>query len=115
MKIRHIASGVIALALIAVLVPAIRAAFVKHRRSQEMAILQQIGVKMNIWSMDHEESFPCLTNESFLATLAPDETAFLSANKLTVPSGTNATVALQAQTQHGNLALYIDGSVTTQE
>lgn len=66
---------------------------------------------MSKWSMDHAETFPGLTNKSFLATLAPDETAFLTANRVVAPSGTNNFVALQAQTADGTIALYVDGSV----
>lgn len=111
MKKKHMVAGFLVVGLIALLVPAIRIAVERHRRFQDMAILQKIGLKMSTWSVHNEETFPSLTNKSFLAILAPDEAAFLKANRVTAPSETNDYLVMQAQTAHGRFALLMDGSV----
>lgn len=93
------------------LLPAIRAAVGRHRRSQDMVLLQQIGLKMQRWSVDNGEILPSMTNESFLATLGPEERAFLTTGKVTLPLGTNGFIALQVESAQGRIALFVDGSV----
>ncbi len=97
--------------VIILLVSAIRGSVERHRCNQDVATLSKIGKQMSKWAMDHGETFPNLTNKSFLATLAQNETDFLIANKVVVSSGTNSDVAVQAETANGTFALYVDGSV----
>lgn len=91
---------------IALLFPNIHKIIERHHRVQNLAIFQKIGMKINEWNLYKGESFHDLTNTEFLATLAPEEAAFIKANIIIFPTN---EVFMQTETACGKLILYRNG------
>jgi len=108
MKNKYLLLLIFVVIAIAAFFPNIPKVVEKHRRVQNLAIFQKIGLKINRWDIDKNESFPGLTNTEFLATLAPEEATFIKANIISFP---NDEVFMQTKTVYGTFVMYRAGQV----